>query len=168
MNMKDFIIIFMLLILPACAGPTVPVKGELGFSNKHTVVIVGENVEPSIAEYYQKKYDALVWFTPYKGDVANFTNNVVESGIGPSVPMRALIVQLKSINQTVGRWQICVPKIAENYFISTLKHMENGALSKARGSVVLIDSNYAPVIEKEVKRVSDGNFFVEFEAGKDQ
>ncbi len=167
MNINFFTCILLFLFFPACTRSTVPVKGVLGYSDKHTIVIVGENVAPLIAEYYQKKYDALVWFTAYKGDVAHFTNNMVESGIGPSIPMRALIVQLKSINQTVGRWQIYIPKIAETYFIHTLKHIENGGLSKARGSVVLIDSGYAPQIEREVKRVTEGSFFVEYETQKD-
>ncbi len=166
MNIKFFVCACMLTALTACATP-IAQKGSLGYSDKRNIVVVGENVEESIAEYYQKKYDALVWFTPYQGSVANFTNNIVESGIGPSKPMRSLIVQLKSMNQTMGRWQVYIPKIAESYFIRTLKHMENGSLSKARGSVILIDSNHAPEVEKEVNRVSDGSFFVEFESGKE-
>lgn len=163
MNIKFFIGLLSVILFSACAGP-LPTKGDLGFTEKRNIVIVGENVEPTIAEYFQKKYDGLVWYTPYQGNVANSINNVVESGLGPSKPMRALIVQLKSINQTVGRWNIYIPKIAEKYFLRTLKHMETGSLAKARGSIILIDSSYAPEIEKEMNRVSAGGFFLEFES----
>lgn len=170
MNIQIFLITLLALAFVSCAPQTrhyVPKHGSLGYSNQHRVLIVGENVEPSIAEYYQKKYDILVWFTPYRGDMKNFTNNLWESGIGPSVPIRSLIVELKSINHTMGKWQIYVPRIAEKYFIRTLKHMGSGSLSKARGAVVLIDSQYVPDIENEVRRVTQGSFFVEYEAARD-
>lgn len=154
-----------MLSLSACAGP-LPTKGTLGYSEERKVVIVGENVDKAIAAYYQKKYDALVWFTSYQGEVGNFANNVVESGLGPSKPMRALINQLLSINQTIGRWEIYIPKIAEKYFLITLKHMERGSLAKARGAIILLDAAYAPEVQREVHRVTQGSFFVEFETEK--
>jgi len=166
MNINFFIGIFITLFIAGCGG-ALPVKNDLKYSDKRTVIILGENVEPAIAEYFQKKYDGLVWFTPYEGNVANFTSNMVESGIGASKPMRSLIAQLKGINQTIGRWEIYIPRMAEKYFIRTLKHMENGALSKARGAVILIDSVHAPEIKREMARVSKGGFFVEFETDEE-
>ena len=154
-----FIVSLGLCFLAACAPPG-KITGDLGFNENRRVVILGENIEPSIALYYQKKYDALVWFTPFEGDVAHFAQTMIEAPIGPSKPMEGLIAQLQSINQTVGRWEIYIPKIAEKYFSTTLKHMQQGALSKARGTVLLIDSPKAKELETQVKRVTQGSFFV--------
>src|SRR5262249_42231204 len=121
-------------LLPACAPPMPP--GQLGFSDSKRVVIAGENVRQEIAAYYQKEYDALVWFTPYRGSVANAADNLWESGLGPSRAMWGLINELNSINGSIGRWQIIVPKIAEKYFLKALKNMKTNALAKARGMVI--------------------------------
>ena len=51
-----------------------------------------------------------------------------------------MINELKSINYTLGRWEIIVPKIGEGYFLATLKDMETGSLAHARGDIVLTDS----------------------------
>ena len=166
MNLRNYFFIGVLLSCAACV-PTAPMQGQLGYSDYRRVVIVGENVRPEIALYYEKKYTALVWFTPYEGTVANAANNLMESGIGPSRAMRALMNELQSINYTVGRWEIIVPKIAEKYFLNTLKNMGAGAFSKARGAVVLIDSKGFTEVEREVLRVADGNFFVAYEFQKD-
>ncbi len=162
-----FSTIFVLtaLTLAGCAQPPMT-TGTLGYEDKRRVIVVGENIRPEIAVYYQKKYDALVWFTPYEGAIANKANNFFQSGLGPSVAMRSLIRELESINQTFGRWEIIVPKIAEGYFLSALKNMPDKKLAKARGLVVLIDSNGSPAMEAEVTRVTDGNFFVTYEFQK--
>ena len=80
--------------------------------------------------------------------------------------MKSLINELKSINYTVGRWEIIVPKIAEGYFLGTLKNMNKSVIAKARGTVVLIDSSGNKDMEQQVERVSDGNFFVSYEFQK--
>ena len=155
-----------LFLLCACA-PQSSFKGQLGYNDNRRVVIVGENVEPAIAKYYERKYDCPVWFTPFEGKVANAANNFLRSGLGASPAMQALIGELKSINGTFGRWEILVPKTGEKYFFNTLKHMETSSLGQARGLVVLLDSAGFPRLEEEVKRVSDGNFFVTYELHKD-
>src|SRR5580698_3704077 len=102
-------------------------SGNLGYSQYRRVIIVGEKVSPDIAEYYQRRYDAMVWFTPSEGIVKDAVG-VVLKGIGPSVAMRSLINELKSINYSIGRWEIIVPKIGEGYLFATLKDMETGSL----------------------------------------
>ncbi len=118
--------------------------GELGFSESRRLVIVSENVRPDIALFYKKEYGMVL-----------------------VLPLRALIAELTSINDTVGRWEIIVPKVGEKYFLTVLKHMPTRALSKARGMVVLIDSSGFPDMEREVRRVTDSNFFVVYEFQKD-
>lgn len=159
---------FLLCVLFACgACAPVPTQARLGFSDERRLVVVGENVREDIALYYQKKYSALVWFTPYQGRISNAANNFIESGVGPSRAMRVLINELKSINETVGRWEIIIPKIAEGYFYNALKNMPTGSLSRARGMVVLIDSKGSTDMEAQVKRVTGGNFFVTYEFQQD-
>ena len=123
-------------------------------------------MEPAIAAYYQKEYQSPVWFTAYKGKIANAADNLFQSGLGSSVAMRGLIKELNSLNYTVGRWEIIIPKIAEGYFLATLKVMAKDQLSKSRGMVVLIDSSGNGEMEKEVQRVTGGNFFVTYEFQK--
>ena len=156
------------LLLAAVAGCAQPplTAGSLGYQDSRRVVIVGESVATAIAVYYQKKYDAQVWFTPDEGKIIKNANNFLQSGLGPSVAMRALINELKSVNYTVGRWEIIVPKIAEGYFLATLKAMAAGDMAKARGTVILIDSSGNKDMEKEVQRVTGGGFFVAYEFQK--
>ena len=80
--------------------------------------------------------------------------------------MRSLINELESVNYTMGRWEIIVPRIGEGYFLATLKNMETGALSKARGNVVLIDSSGNKDMEAQVSRVTNNSFFVTYEFQK--
>src|ERR1700679_3078576 len=86
------------------------VSGNLGYSQERRVVIVGEKVSQDIAVYYQRRYDAMVWFTPTQGIIKD-SAQVILKGIGPSPAMRSLINELKSINYSLGRWEIIVPKI---------------------------------------------------------
>ena len=166
-SMSFIIGLLLCVLLGGGCAPAVKSQGQLGYSDARRVVIVGENVDSAIAVYYQRKYDALVWFTPFEGKIANAANNLLEAGLGPSRAMQALMTELKSINYTVGRWEIIVPKIAEKYFLHALKNMETSSLAKARGEVVLIDSSGFPQMEQEVHRVTDGNFFVTYEFHKD-
>ncbi len=163
---RHIVLVVFLFFCAACAS-TLPGEGRLGSVDDRRVVIVGENIREEIALYYEKKYDALVWFTPFKGHMANTADNLLASGVGSSVARRALIKELKSINNTIGRWEIIIPKIAEKYFLNALKNMKTASLSKARGAVVLIDSNSYPEIERELRRVSDGSLFVTYEFQKD-
>ena len=80
--------------------------------------------------------------------------------LGPSSAMKGLIQELKSTNRSGGTWTIIIPRLAEQYFLATLKNMENGVLSQARGTVRLIDSMGNTAIEQEVQRVSNGVFTV--------
>ncbi len=160
-----YVILSLLFVLVGCAAPP-ETTGSLGYENSRRVVIVGENVDPNLAVYYEKKYDALVWFTPYKGRLVKNTDNFFQSGLGPSVAMRSLIRELESINYSLGEWQIIIPKIAEDYFLAALKNMKDHSLSKARGLVVLIDSTSNKDIEAQLKRVTDDNFFVSYEFHK--
>ena len=155
----------LLLAVAGCAEPPLT-AGTLGYGEGRRVVIVGENVEPAIADYYQKKYEAQTWFTPYEGKVANAAGNLLQSGFGSSVAMRMLMKELNSLNYTVGRWEIIIPKIAEGYFLATLKGMRPASLAKARGMIVLIDSSGNAAMEKEVQRATDGSFFVTYEFQK--
>jgi hypothetical protein len=163
---RPFWLLFSCLLFSS-GCTSVGTNGNLGTENSRRVVIVGENVDPNLGIYYQKKYDALVWLTSYKGKFAHEANNLFQSGLLPSVAMRSLIKELKSINHTAGPWEIIVPGIAENYFLATLKAMENHSLSKARGIVILIDSKNNRDIEVQLKRVTDGFFFVSYEFHKE-
>ena len=155
----------LVLFLTGCAKPP-ETTGSLGYEDSRRIIIVGENADPNIAGYYQKKYDALVWFTPYEGRFVNKANNLLQSGLGPSVAMRSLINELKSINYSVGQWEILVPGMAENYFLNTLKNMEDHCLSKARGVVILLDSKSNKDVEDQIRRLAGGNFFVNYELQK--
>lgn len=159
-----FFILFVCLIFSGCI--TDPgVRGDLGYSQDRRVVIVGEKVSPDIAVYYQRRYDAKVWYTPTQGLLKD-SAQVVFKGLGPSQAMRSLVNELKSINYSVGRWEIIVPGIAEKYFLSTLKSMETGCLSSARGNIVLIDSKVNKDIEGQITRVTNNSFFVTYEFQK--
>jgi len=158
------VLVVSLLVLSGCVTPP-GVTGNLGYSQDRRVVIVGEKVSEDIAVYYQRRYDAMVWFTPTQGLMKD-SAQVILKGIGPSQAMRSLINELKSINYTLGRWEIIVPKIGEGYFFETLKDMETGSLSHARGNIVLTDSNGNKDIETQVERVTDNSFFVTYEFQK--
>ncbi len=160
---KTILVLMIALVLGGCAG-TPSLQGHLGYEDGRRVVIVGEKVDPGIAEYYQRAYDAMVWFTPSEGKIVDSANRLIE--IGPTKAMRMLIAELKSINYTVGRWEIIVPKIAEGYFLAVLSRMERNSLEKARGMVVLIDSAGNKEMEAQVKRVTGDNFFVTYEFQK--
>ena len=140
-------------------------SGNLGYSQDRRVVIVGEKVSQDIAVYYQRRYDAMVWFTPTQGIVKD-SAQVILKGLGPSEAMRSLINELKSIDYSLGRWEIIVPKIGEGYFLATLKDMETGSLAHARGNIVLIDSKGNKEMEAQVARVTNNNFFVTYEFQK--
>ena len=91
---------------------------------------------------------------------------IILKGFSPSQAMRSLINELKSINYTLGRWEIIVPKIGEGYFLATLQDMEDASLAHARGNIVLIDSKGNKDLEAQVARVTSGNFFVTYEFQK--
>jgi len=140
-------------------------SGNLGYAQDRRVVIVGEKVSEDIAVYYQRRYDAMVWYTPTRGMMKD-SAEVIFKGLGPSRAMRSLINELTSINYTFGRWEIIVPGIAEGYFLATLKNMNSGSLSHARGDIVLIDSKGDKNIEAQVARVTNNSFFVTYEFQK--
>ncbi len=145
------------------SGPGV--RGDLGYSQDRRVVIVGEKVSSEIAAYYERRYDAKVWYTPTRGLLKD-SEAVIFKGLGPSEAMRSLINELLSTNYSLGRWEIIVPKIAENYFLSTLRSMDAGSLAHARGEIVLIDSKNSREMEAQVARVTNGSFFVTYEYQK--
>ena len=115
MKATYFFILSCLFFSSCITGPGV--SGNLGYSQDRRVVIVGEKVAQDIAVYYQRRYDAMVWFTPTQGMVKD-SAQVILKGLGPSQAMRSLINELKSINYSIGRWEIIVPGIAEGYFAS--------------------------------------------------
>src|SRR5665213_1384362 len=126
--------VFSSLMLSGCiTGPGV--SGNLGYGQDRRVVIVGEKVSQDIAVYYQRRYDAKVWYTPTQGLMKD-SAQVIFKGLGPSQAMRSLINELESINYSLGRWEIIVPKIGEGYFLATLKDMATGSLAQARGDIV--------------------------------
>jgi hypothetical protein len=166
--MRNLLLLLALVsFMSSGCQPAPAFRGQLGFSDARRLVVIGENVRPDIVAFYEKEYSALVWSTPYEGKMSSAATKFVNSVIGPTAAMRSLIAQLKSINDTVGRWEIIVPKIGEKYFLTALKHMHTGGLARARGMVVLLDSSGMPEMEREVQRVTDGNFFVAYEFQKD-
>lgn len=166
MNKDRFLYLFAVSSLMLAGCVTSPgVTGNLGYSQDRRVVIVGEKVSEDIAVYYQRRYDAMVWFTPTQGKMKD-SAQVILKGLGPSVAMRSLINELESINYSLGRWEIIVPGIAEGYFFATLKNMGTGSLAQARGNIVLIDSKGNKDIEAQVERVTNSNFFVTYEFQK--
>lgn len=163
-KMKATYFLICCVLFSGCiTGPGV--RGDLGYSQDRRVVIVGEKVSEDIAIYYQRRYDAMVWFTPSQGVIKD-SAQVILKGLGPSPAMRSLINELKSIDYSVGRWEIIVPKIGEGYFLATLKDMETGSLAHARGDIVLIDSKGDKDMEAQVARVTDNSFFVSYEFQK--
>jgi hypothetical protein len=153
--------------LAAIGGCITPpgVSGNLGYGQERRVVIVGEKVAKEIAAYYQHRYDAKVWFTPPdQGQMKVSFKEIFR--LGPSVAMRSLINELKSIDYTLGRWEIIVPGTGEDYFLATLKNMETGSLAHARGNIVLADSKSNKDMEAQVARVTGNSFFVTYEFQK--
>ena len=69
-------------------------SGNLGYSQDRRVVIVGEKVSQDIAVYYQRRYDAMVWFTPTQGLMKD-SAQVILKGLGPFEAMRSLINELR-------------------------------------------------------------------------
>lgn len=166
MNICRWLLSGLMSCIMLCGCITGPgAGGNLGASNDRRVVIVGEKVSAGIAGYYQRRYDAMVWFTPTRGLIDD-SSEVILKGFGPSHAMRSLINELKSINYTVRRWEIIVPQIGEGYFLATLKNMETGSLAHARGNIVLIDSKSNKDIEAQIERVTQKNFFVTYEFQK--
>ncbi len=162
--MKAICFLLSCVLLSGCVtGPGA--SGTLGYSHDRRVVIVGEKVSQEIAVYYQRRYDAMVWFTPTQGLVKD-SAQVILKGLGPSPAMRSLINELKSINYSLGPWEIIVPGIAEGYFLATLKDMETGSLAQARGDIVLTHSKANKDVEAQVARVTNNNFFVTYEFQK--
>jgi hypothetical protein len=166
----SFFSLALVMVLGGCSTHPPRTTGTLGLQDHRRVVIVGENINPHIAAYYQNKYEALVWFTPYQGKFVKNASNFLQNGLGSSVALKSLIKELQSINYTVGKWEIILPGIAENYFLAALKKMDDHALSKARGVVVLIDSTKNKDLDEQLLRVTDGNFFVinEFRKSKEK
>jgi hypothetical protein len=152
-----------LLLCGCMTGPGA--SGNFGYSQDRRVVIVGEKVSKDIAMYYQRRYQAQVWYTPTQGMMKD-SAQVILKGFGPSRAMRSLINELKSINYSVGRWEIIVPKIGEGYFLGTLKDMPKGSLAHARGKIVLIDTRGNKDLEVQVGRVTNNNFFVVYKFQK--
>jgi hypothetical protein len=166
MNIIWFFNLFALSLLMFSGCMTPPgASGNLGYSHERRVVIVGEKVSQDIAVYYQRRYDAKVWYTPTQGMMKD-SAQVVLKGLGPSHAMRSLINELESINYSLGRWEIIVPKTGEGYFLATLKNMETGSLAHARGDIVLTDSKGNKDMEAQVARVTGDNFFVTYEFQK--
>ena len=160
----SYLFILSSLMFSGCVtGPGV--SGNLGYSHDRRVVIVGEKISQDIAVYYQRRYDAMVWFTPTQGLMKD-SEQVILKGLGPSPAMRSLINELESINYTLGRWEIIVPGLAEGYFLATLKDMGPGSLAHARGNIVLIDSKGNKDVEAQVARVTNDSFFVTYEFHK--
>jgi hypothetical protein len=166
MTRRNIYFLICVLFLGGCSSAP-SYQGHFGYEDSRRVVIVGENVNPAIAMYYQRKYNSPVWFTPFEGHVASATRTLLKTPLAPSPAMRSLIKELKSINGSVGRWEIIVPKSAEKYFYKTLRHMPSNSLAKTRGLIVLIDSTGFKRLEEEVNRVSNGNLFVTYEFHKD-
>ncbi|MDE2231526.1 MAG: hypothetical protein KGJ95_05625 [Candidatus Omnitrophica bacterium] len=166
MNLRSLTFILLFLSLPALSGCISPpgVSGTLGYSRERRVVIVGERVPTDIALYYQRRYNAMVWFTPPQGRLKDWAHRTLQ--LGPSQAMRSLINELESTDYTMGRWEIIVPGMAEKYVLATLKHMKTGSLSHAWGDFVLIDSKGNKAIEAQVQRVTGGSFFVSYEFQK--
>lgn len=161
--MRKLILFFVLLgfIIEGCA--TTPASsGNLGKAQYRTLVILGEHIDTNLVTQYAKKYNAPVYFTPGRGFIANSVSDSLRGTLGPSSAMKGLINDLKSINNTEGEWKLIIPSIAERYFLVTLKNMDDGALSNAKGTVYLIESSMNEAIETEIKRVSSGAFSVKY------
>lgn len=116
------------------------------------VVILGEGISTKSAFEYANSYKAGVW---YKEEISR----------GPeekSAAIKDLISELEGINATGEEWEFIIPKIAEEYLLSTLKNMDDSSLSNARGTVYLSESSMNDKsIENEIQRVSGGSFVVE-------
>ena len=164
--MYQIVLVAVVFLFLGC-GRVPTTQGALGYSDGRRVIIVGEHVDRAIAYYYQKKYEAPVWFTPSEGKLADTANKIIDKvNLAPSGAMQGLINELKSINYTVGRWEFIVPAVGEAYFVATLSHMGTGALAKARGVVVLPESTGSPTLERQLRRVTGGNFYVTFGSEK--
>lgn len=117
------------------------------------VVILGEGIKASTAFHYANTYRAVAW---YKENIGGFPED-------PSPAMKELILELEGINDTGEEWEFVIPEIGEKYFFRTLKNMDDDALSKATGTVLLSErSEGDESIEKEVQRVSGGTFVVKY------
>lgn len=160
------LITLLVMGLVGCVTPPPSTTGTLGFEDARRIVILGENVDSRYAVYYQRKYNAMVWFTPFQGKMLKNTSNFFQNGFGSSADMKALIRELKSINYTIGTWEIIVPEMAQKYFLAALKNMQDKELSKARGVVILVADGHHAQIERELARVTANTFEVVYEPQK--
>lgn len=121
---------------------------EMGYRN---VVILAEGIDTKTAFNYATSYRAAVWYK-----TSPLTPDIPE----PSLARKDLIGELVSINAIGGEWKFIIPKIAEGYFLTTLKYMDEGSLSDVEGMLYLPDSSKNKLMEDEVKRVSRENLVV--------
>jgi hypothetical protein len=135
---------------------------RIGTTEHRRLIILGEHIPDSTAKDYANKYNSLVYYTPSRGAIADSVSSSLRGTLGPSSAMRSLIEELKSINNTDGFWKLIVPKVAERYFLVTLKNMGDNSISNAKGEIILPESQKNQEIEMEIKRVTNGSFIVNY------
>lgn len=161
--MKRFLcFLFISLLLSGCATTPSSTSGNLGKSQYRNVVILGEHINSEIAQQYADKYNASVLYTAGRGFLADAVSNSLRGTIGPSKSMRDLILELESMNHAYGEWVLIIPPSSENYFLVTLRNMEDGALKDADASVFLIKGVKNDAIESEIMRVSGSRFKIKY------
>ncbi|HNV23566.1 MAG TPA: hypothetical protein PKH98_01620, partial [Candidatus Omnitrophota bacterium] len=84
--------------------------------------------------------------------------NSFRSTIGPTKAMKGLISQIKSMNRRLGQWELFVPEFAQSYFLTAIRRIEDDGLLNARGTVYLLGVIENKAIERELYRLSVGNF----------
>ena len=134
----------------------------IGETSNRRMVVLREHVSVKVADDYAQKYNAIVFYTPPTGMIADLTDNSLRMTIGPTKAMKGLIHQLTSMNHRLGEWEIFVPEFAQNYFLVALRNVEDDALLNAKGTVYLIGVLENKAIEHEMKRISVGNFKIKY------
>ena len=157
-----FFYVITLLALFGCATTASKISGDLGKSPYKNVVILGEHISKDVAQKYAEKYNATVLYTTGRGFLSDAVSSTIRGTVGPSKAMRDLIVELKSINHTIGEWVLIIPPSAERYFLVTLRNMEDGALRDTNALVFLIKGEKDNNIETELMRVSENKLKVKY------
>ncbi len=130
----------------------------IGETSNRRFVILREHVSVKVANEYREKYNAEVFYTPPQGIISDLTANSFRSTIGPTKAMKGLISQIKSMNRRLGQWELFVPEFAQSYFLTAIRRIEDDGLLNARGTVYLLGVIENKAIERELYRLSVGNF----------
>lgn len=137
-----------------------PPPGKIGLAEKRRYLVL-HRASVLEATQYADTYNVTVLYHETRGITADVMTKGLTTIVGPSRAMKHLINELKSMSNTSGEWEFIIPRVAERYFLVTLRNMEDHSVTNASGKVILVDSHENTNISSEVNRVMGEGFKVE-------